>query len=692
MSGDGLRDEEWIPPGSSAGDVPGNSSSRVEKAGFRRGSLADELVSTRSQKLLRHVPLLAAGVLVFFGVVFLGGLTGLLWHLRSFGWWMTLNPSVLGPTFDWVIWGVSFLLVVSAVAVVVARKGMRLDPVLALTSFIFPLLSLGTLAWSYIIGGTLLVGSGFLAAYALVSRSKPILGIERGPALRLVCGEVFAFLTVTAAGGVVCILLWPQDVFVSGSSVMGIWLDLFAVDLEVFYLARPVLLGMLFLLGAVAFVMLFMDPMQWVSKRVSKRPTRETPSEQGREPSGMPQAKLTGWSWLPYVVLAGSIALGATFTLYPYVIGATPRVLGSDMWFYARALNAMMASSNPFSMLEADRGFFILVLYAIAGLTHLEVVWILRSAPAFLSALLAVSVFALAKEGTGRPWVAAFAALLSVASAQTNLGMSAGILANWFALSLLNFMFALVIRAIRLHSRLAAVASIFVSLVLLPSFTYLWVAAVAVLTIALVATLVSFRLPTRQQWRRESTFFGAILAGTAVLPAALLFVLVVPLLGSRPAWFDPSTWLSMAWNYLAGRTSMEVLVLAPAAIEEAFDFAGNRIDLPLLTLLSLLGLSDLSSCDRSFRKLVSAMILMPLVLAAISPNIYSTWRGLYVLPLYLTGAVGTASLVRRINQEAPPARRATTITIAGLIAGYIFLTHLSYSLRALELLIIVGSR
>jgi hypothetical protein len=183
--------------------------------------------------------------------------------------------------------------------------------------------------------------------------------------------------------------------------------------------------------------------------------------------------------------------------------------------------------------------------------------------------------------------------------------------------------------------------------------------------------------------------FGAALVGVFALPVALGYVVVIPLLGYVPSWFDPFAWMNIGSNYLVGRPLSEALALAPAGLEGAFDFAGNRVDLPFLTILSMVGLMD-SAWDRSFRRLVAAMVLVPIVLAAVSPDLFLTWRGLYMIPLYLTGALGVGSVIRVVNGQGAPWRSPSRLAFAGTFAGYVFLAHLSYSLRALELLILVA--
>jgi cyanate permease len=86
------------------------------------------------------------------------------------------------------------------------------------------------------------------------------------------------------------------------------------------------------------------------------------------------------------------------------------------------------------------------------------------------------------------------------------------------------------------------------------------------------------------------------------------------------------------------------------------------------------------------------MVLLPIVVAAISPNMYDTWRGLYVVPMYLTGALGVASITRVVNGREGSWRSPSRLAFLGTFAGYVFLAHFSYSLRALWLLILVAVR
>jgi hypothetical protein len=652
---------------------------------------------------MRYVPLLAAGVVVFLGIVFLGAPTGLLWHIRTFDWWVKLSPSVLEPAADWVVWAVCFLLTLSPAIIALLRRRVPLEPLVALTSLIFPTLSLIAVAFSYWIGIPLLISSGFLAGYALVSRSSSLISVERGLALRVVLAEVFGLLSVAAAGSVVSILIWQQDFFlalVSGSSLvpMDSWLNMLAIDLETFYLARPVLTVLFFILAAAAVIALLRQPLRRIVRSLSRMSADGLGSTPNPDHAPGHPGEVAPRRWFPYLVLVGSLALGIAIGLYPYMMADVDGVLGVDSRYYIENLRSMNSINDvvPFlHSLEQGRAVFFLVLFAVKSLTGLSADWVVRLMPALLSSLLSLSTFLLAREGTGRSSVAALAALLSVVSAQTALGMSAGIINNWFALSIANFVFALIVRSVTSRSRLVAVGAAMSSVILLASYAFLWVAFIAEVVLVLFASIGILSGADRHERKREVGILAATLSGSILFPASLLIV-TAPLLGYNVQGIDPTVWFTQAWSYLA-QVQPQLIGSVPGVFEEAFDFAGNRIDLPFMTLLSVVGLLDCRFQRPSFNRIMAAMVLVPFLMTVVisvsSASSYTpmwlTWRGLYIIPLYLTGALGIESIIRRVNGSTSPWSRSC-LAFAGTFAAYIFLSHLSYSLRALELLIIVS--
>lgn len=398
---------------------------------------------------------------------------------------------------------------------------------------------------------------------------------------------------------------------------------------------------------------------------------------------------------LPYLILIASLALGVAIGVYPYVVGGVSGVLGVDSWFYIANLGSMNGIEDVVPFVQSTRAVFFVVLFVVKTLTGLSAEWVVRLMPAVLSPLLALSTFVLVREGTGRSSVAALAALLSVVSAQTALGMSAGIINNWFALSISNFMFALTVRSIRAGSKVAAVGAFVFSFILLSSYAFLWVVVVAEVALVLVASILSFSGADRLEWKREVGVLGVILTASVLVRVALLIV-TAQLLGVSAQGIDSSVWLGDAWTYLV-QVQPQLVGSIWGVFEEALDFAGNRIDLPFLTLLSIVGLLDHRSQRRSFNRIVAAMVFVPFVLTVIisvssaSPYtpMWLTWRGLYIIPLYLTGALGAESIIRRVNGSISPWVSKSRLAFVGTFVAYIFLSHLGYSLRALELLIFV---
>jgi hypothetical protein len=552
------------------------------------------------------------------------------------------------------------------------------------------------------VGAILLVSSGFLAGYTLISRSPSLVDLNRDLALRVVCAEVFALLSLMAAGGVVSVLLWRENFFlalVSSSSLAptDVWLSMLAVDLETFYLVRPLLTAMFFVLAAVALIVLLRQPLHGIVRSLSgKAPDDGLGSAQNSNLASDYGEKTAAGRWLPYLVLALSLALGVAIGVYPYTVAGVNGVLGVDSPFYIQNLRSINSVKDVIPFLESTRTIFFVLLFMVEKLTGLSAGGVVSLMPALLSPLLAVSAFVLVKEGTGRSSVAALASLLSVVSPQTALGMSAGIINNWFALSIANFMFALTVRSIRLRSKIAAVGALVFSFILLASYAFLWVVVIVEVILALTASILTFSSADRHEWKREVVVFGAILSGGLLVPVALL-LLTAPLLGVSAQGIDPSLWFAQAWGYLA-QVQPRLFSSVWGAFDEALDFAGNRIDLPLLTLLSMVGLLDNRFQRRSFTRVVAAMVLVPIVLTIIisvssaSPYtpMWLTWRGLHIIPLYLTGALGVESIIRRVNGSLSSWSSPSCLAFAATFVAYVFLSHLSYSLRALELLIIVG--
>jgi hypothetical protein len=276
-------------------------------------------------------------------------------------------------------------------------------------------------------------------------------------------------------------------------------------------------------------------------------------------------------------------------------------------------------------------------------------------------------------------WVSSFAAVLSVVSAQTTLGMYGGLIANWFALSIANFTFAMIIRSIRLRSPLMVAGSIAVSLVLLAGYAYLWVVAVVELLLALVGSIAAFGAVDGGEWKRDVGILFGVIFGIVLIPLTFASFAATPLLGFRPEGLDPSTWFGLGWRY-AQAARGETIVSVVSTLE--FSLAQIRMQLPFVALLSIFGLLDHAPQIRCFTRIIAAMVLVPLAIELVTnaPS-YFPLRGLYLLPLYTLVALGAESVIRRVNGQESPWKIASCLAFAGTFTAYLFLSQLGYTLR-----------
>jgi len=544
----------------------------------------------------------------------------------------------------------------------------------ALTILIFPSLSLLVMLVSPRDGATLLVGSGFLVAYTVTSRSRTLFGIDPGSARRLVCAVVFALLALTAAGGVICVLLWQAGIFsVLTSSIsqilMDILLGILAADLKTFYLAQPILTAIFLTTALAAIVALFREPARRLAGLFVKLRTRE--SQAGNDVQS-PQHENDTHSSLAYLVLVGALGLAIAATAYPTL---QLHWIGADYPWYVRNLDSIGSLLNIIPFLRGDRGLFLLLLFSTRTVTGLSAEDVVRFAPMMLSVLLALSSFLLVREGTGRLWVSSFAAVLSVVSIQTTLGMYGGIIANWFALSIANFTFAMVMRSVRLRSPLVAVGSIALSFVLLVAYAYLWVVAVAELLLALVGSVAAFRGGDGSEWKHDVGLLSGVIFVVVLIPL-FLSVTAASLLGLRT---DPSVWLTLGWRYAQaawGESAASVL----STLE--FSLAESHMGLPFVTLLSILGLLDHSPQTRCFTRIIAAMVVVPFAIELVSnaPS-YFPLRGLYLIPLCMLAALGAESVIRRVNGPVSSWKIPIGLAFAGTFAAYLLFSQLGYTLR-----------
>jgi hypothetical protein len=297
--------------------------------------------------------------------------------------------------------------------------------------------------------------------------------------------------------------------------------------------------------------------------------------------------------------------------------------------------------------------------------------------PLMLSTLLSLSTFALVRQGTRDGLLASVAALFSVVSSQTAIGLGAAILANWFALALVNVFFALLLKAQMDRSRFGMVASGLVSLLVLLAHPFTWAASMAMIAIQLVAIALSGRSKL-SEIKRDMVPIASVL----LLNAVFLFLAFSLAGGARYS-------LTAAFQQMQSPLRIADLSSLVTFLETTIDYARNRLDMTFMIILSIIGILDTSLVSKRFRRVLASMMIVPIFFTLLAPDINWTWRGLYLLPIYLGAALGARSIVLRANASTIGSRRESILSfvLSSSLLGYIFLSSLAWTLRATLLLI-----
>lgn len=498
-------------------------------------------------------------------------------------------------------------------------------------------------------------------------------------AATLICLAGVSLTEIVGLAGRDARTLWllGQAPIVSDEALSNPWARAIALDLELFYVLRPALAPLLALLGLAAIVAVLWEPVSYVLKPFRSLFAKSRRGRLSGQWSG--DEKLTHNRFALVVaalVMIGSILVAAYVTLYPYIFGYVEGMLGSDTWEYLRVLRV---PQEPLALIRSsDRPLFLLLLFGLKYMTGASPLTVMIYTPLVISALLSLTTFALVKQATKDALFASVAALFSVVSSQTSIGLGAAIFANWFALALMSLFFAILLKAQMDRSRAAMIMAPVASFLVLLAHPYVWGASMVMVAIQVVGILLSY------PWKLSELKHDA---------APLVFVMLVNIvflfLGSS---YVPVVWASLSSALLRGQSALAAIDLSNAVtlLEWTIDYAKNRLDATMMVILSIVDVLDMSLLPRQFRRVVGSMMIVPILLTLLAPDFHWTWRGLYLLPTYLGGALGARSIVLRANSSPAGAGRRESVlrlALSGSFFGYVFLSCLAWTFRATILLI-----
>ena len=636
----------------------------------------------RSRSLLydtaRYGSLLAAGACTFLGLVLLMPLAGVTWNSNY--QYLRLDAYVLSASADLMIWVVAFALSTFPFYASVKRDRSTLhDPHLTFSNLVLPLASIMMGLWCYEAAVAGLMISGFMVATGLARRSLSLLRISSRDAFRIVASVTLTCLAGVSAisilgmamGGEETIRVLSTAATLSNETLSNPWLRAMTLDLEFFFVLRPALPSLIVILVFVAVLTVLsgtrIDPVKRLTRSLERR---SADLRYGNHSSS--HGRLV--SIVAAILVIGSVPVGAYVTLYPYLFGHIDGLLGSDTWYY---LGILRDTRQPLEVVSASKHpLFTVFLLGLRWATGASAFSVVMYVPLVLSVLLSLSSYVLVRQGTKDTLFASFAALLSVVSSATAIGLGAAIFANWFALALVNLFFALLLRAQMVRSVAAIVLASVFSLLVLIAHPVAWGAVMAMIAIQALGILLTAGY-------RPSELKDAIPLVAVVLLDALFLYLASTQIATVRLELGAAVSESLSAVNITNVTNFF------GFLDGVIDYARNRLDATAMIVLSIIGIADVSLLPKPFRRILGSMMIIPVIFTILAPNISWTWRGLYLLPAYLGAALGVRSVVLRANASATGPKRESILSHAFSVSlmGYIFLSSLAWTLRATLLLI-----
>lgn len=182
------------------------------------------------------------------------------------------------------------------------------------------------------------------------------------------------------------------------------------------------------------------------------------------------------------IYIALSVILGTVIALLPHlaVINPNQERLGVDAPRYVQWLKAMQSqSSTPIQatfkdLSFGDRPLTLIILYIITEITKAEPFLVVEYSPAFLTPLIILATTFLTRQLTANDKIAIIAAFLTAISFQTLAGIYSGFYANWLALVFGYLAFGLLIKFLKMPSRLTIVLLAVTMSALVLAHVYTW--------------------------------------------------------------------------------------------------------------------------------------------------------------------------------------------------------------------------
>jgi hypothetical protein len=437
--------------------------------------------------LLMHTASAFLGVFLFFCIVFAANLLRIPFYLDYK--WFQMDITVLTPFVDRVLWIVSGLAFSTLLFASPLKKGLK--GLHAVSTVLFVLVvaasAFALLPSSNDVGTAALLIAGLVFSSFSILRRKFVFGSRKNMIVLVILYGILVLFLVEAAS----LVRWVYYVF-SPSPVFGdeSWNIAFA-EAQISSILYPVLPAILIIFS-----------FSWVGELVIKGFSAKDKDLGETHKGNYVELKSKSFR-LSLLVILASVVAALFMGYYRFAAagtfnGAFP---GTDVPFYTQDLKEML-SLGVFNALTAaskvDRFLYLVFQYScFPGLGLSPEFFVVFVMPVLLTLLLMFSSFIFVRSGQSLLH-AATAMLVTAFSFTVTVGVYAGFLANWFALSLVYGFYGLLVTILngRRNPFLLSLSGI-VSVALL--FTHPWTWALLIVALLGIYLLMTTILAWRQK-------------------------------------------------------------------------------------------------------------------------------------------------------------------------------------------------
>ncbi|MFB3888665.1 MAG: hypothetical protein ACE14S_04175 [Candidatus Bathyarchaeia archaeon] len=368
-------------------------------------------------------------------------------------------------------------------------------------------------------------------------------------------------------------------------------------------------------------------------------------------------------------------AAAAFLMYYPYTHLGTSTIVGADSIAYYN-WQRDMDQNGSLTALQTDRPLALLIMHTAKYVTGLPVEEVLRILPIICAICLSLAVFWFVKAGTDNERLSLTAAVFSVFSFQTSVGMFAYSYANWLAMAELFALFALLLMSLQRCSWRYGLTASFMGVLLFLTHVYTWGVIMVILAALLGWTML------KSVWKKTEEKFDIRLL-LVILALNLIFYAAYVL---SPFGRGLSSASSESFSFLVPSLNLSTLLNLLKGLEMAIQmWVGGLFANPLLLVLSIAGMLTVIGARKRFNRIMLLWVAIPsALLFFLSPDGPLFYRILYVLPVPVLAAAGLTQILDMTEEALHFKDNRFSKLSKTAVMILVILVLANYSLRALD--------